>query len=139
MIKDMYERFVKDNLEKLNPPMRENWDNLSSDMLYKPDLDLNNNAGVNDGHDFQTLPELKRKSSESPQACQKLCDSEDNCFGWKHKDNECRLSRSLKFGGHMDPDNGKKFVSGWNIKVIKAFIAEMGACPKGPDWTVRGI
>jgi len=139
MIKDMYERFVKDNLEKPDAAYKEDWDNLSSDMLYKPDIKTDPNPGVNDGGDYQALPELKRKAAENPQYCQQLCDSESSCFGWKHKDNECRLSKSLKFGGHMDPDGGKRFTSGWNMKVIKQFIADMGDCPSGPDWTVRGI
>lgn len=139
MIKDIYEHFVKNNLEKLDEPVRQDWENLSSDMLYKPIQDVTDNGGINEGQDFQKLPDTKRKAVESPQNCQKLCDTEQDCFGWMHKDNECRLSRSIKIGGHMSPDNGKRFTSGWNLKVINNFVKEMGDCPDGPDWHVRGI
>lgn len=138
MIKDIYKHFVQSKLEKMSKPVREDWDNLSTDIRYQPAAG-DDDKGLNKGMKFADLSPTERASIEGPEQCEAVCDEQHDCFGWMHKDKECRISHSIKVGGSMSPDNGKRSVSGWNMKVIKKFIALKDDCPDGPDWHVRGI
>ena len=123
--KDVFYHFVKDAFVG----SRHDWSNLSNGQRYKPDPELDFN-----GRKWHELPKIERASAESPANCQKLCDSQDDCYQWEHHDEECKLGHAFTLGGTRAPENGKPFVSGWKLAKIGAFQQKMKNCTGGADW-----
>ena len=127
MWKDIYYRFVHDNLQ----PILEDWSNLSSDMTYTPDPDPERKFH---GLKWTELTDIERASAESPDNCRKLCESENDCIQWEHHDRECKTSRSIKLGGMKRSEGNVKWVSGFRFNKIGEFRQKMGNCTSGPTW-----
>lgn len=123
---DIYDEFVHNNLE----PVREDWTNLSGDLVYEEKKDKEFH-----GLKWDQLSDDERGSINSADSCKKVCENNEDCFQWEHHDKECRIGRSFKLGGSKKGEPGGKWVAGWKFPKIGDFRAKMNNCSKGPDWT----
>ncbi|KAI1656263.1 glycosyltransferase family 31 protein [Daldinia decipiens] len=129
--KDVYHEFVAPKLMA----RRDDWDNLSDDVLY---LDLEHS---------ERYPKWQRDSAKKPhqqiraaaveldahksfEHCRKLCDSNHDCFQFSYRAGACAYNKSFRLGKPAPKVNNEeeKWVSGWNIERIRAWVERQGQC-----------
>lgn len=129
-IKDFYHYFFEPHLV----PWRQDWDNLSDNEWY---LDVN--ATHEDWQiakaKTENLSPLQEVAYVNPEACEKACDSIDDCFQWRFHKGICAIDRSFHHGNpvkvHGNPQI--RMTSGWNMDRIQKWVAGNDACD-GVDW-----
>jgi|SRR6516164_6081543 hypothetical protein len=108
---------------------REDWDNLSDDMVLRAPNDTNNYHSK----DYESYTDVEKEAYTSFEACGLACEHEPSCYQYLYYDNTCGLSKSFRLGRRMLPDsNGNKYTSGYNMKRINEFVAN-SPCSK-PEW-----
>ncbi|PYH91263.1 hypothetical protein BO71DRAFT_421711 [Aspergillus ellipticus CBS 707.79] len=92
------------------PTEEKDWDNLSNIHLQFPG---------------DTTPTLEQ--------CREGCLGLDVCFQYRYNGEECHvLTEAFKRGGKREADDGKQWVSGWNVRKIQNW-RESNPCPT-PQW-----
>ena len=112
-------------------PLREDWTNLSDDIVYTPSPD--DPDRTYNGRKWAELSQIQQASPASADNCKKACDEDDDCFQWQHHDKECALHHSIRMGGSKK--DAKSWVSGWKMAKINKFKEGMKECKAGLDWT----
>jgi hypothetical protein len=131
--RDVYNYFVK---AAMTQPRRDDWTNLSDDIAYEsaagqPDREFGN------GRKWKDLSPIEQSSPESPENCEKACDILPECMMWMHQGHVCRIHKSFKLGMSHPAENNQKYVSGWKLDRIAAFVEAEGDCKGKVDWAYR--
>ncbi|KAI2463836.1 glycosyltransferase family 31 protein [Annulohypoxylon bovei var. microspora] len=136
--KDIYHEFVAPKLKS----RRGDWDNMSEDVVY-----------LDPGHGERYLPWQKEKDRlkklqyqlhvpaiemnayKSYEDCRKLCKAVNNCFQFSYHAGACIYNKSFKLGKPtLKADKEEdKWISGWNVERIRAWVEEQGQCDD-PVW-----
>ncbi|KAJ9632988.1 hypothetical protein H2204_007378 [Knufia peltigerae] len=95
-------------VEPLIRDRREDWTNMSEDVVY--DEDDKNRAG------------------KSYEACLKACTANERCIQFEHFGHTCRLSYDIRLGHRQLPNGGKRWTSGWLMERIHDFKASHSPC-----------
>lgn len=131
-IKDLYHKFMEPHLLE----DRADWDNLSDDTVY-----LNTSMAKYDEWEINRakkdgLSNEEAQAHKSFEDCKKACQSIDDCLQFRYQNYICRTSRKLKHGKPSAKENEefKRFLSGWNVERIKAWIDKQGDCSGPVKW-----
>ncbi|KAI1214372.1 glycosyltransferase family 31 protein [Annulohypoxylon truncatum] len=136
--RDIYHEFVEPKLK----PRRDDWDNMSEDVVY---LDPNR------GDTFLPwqrekdrlkklqhqlhVPSIEMNAYKSFEDCRKLCKTVNDCFQFSYHAGACIYNKSFRLGkptmkaGNRDD----KWISGWDVERIQAWVEEQGQCDD-PVW-----
>ncbi|KAI1456488.1 glycosyltransferase family 31 protein [Annulohypoxylon moriforme] len=136
--KDIYHQFVAPNLK----PRRNDWDNMSDDVVY---LDPNHGERflpwqrekdrLKKLQSQLHVPAIEMNAYKSYENCRKLCKSVNNCFQFSYHNGACIYNKSFKLGKPTIKTDKKadKWISGWNVERIQAWVEEQGQCDD-PVW-----
>ncbi|KAL7623669.1 hypothetical protein AAE478_005221 [Parahypoxylon ruwenzoriense] len=136
--RDIYAEFIASKLVA----RRDNWDNLSGDVLYlDPDTkdqheqrqrDLSKN--LNPQHQDR-LSTAEREAPRSFEHCRRVCDEARDCFQFSYHAGLCAYGRSFRLGKPATKVGRKdqKWISGWAVDRIQAWVSEKGQCEE-PVW-----
>ncbi|KAH6656890.1 hypothetical protein BKA67DRAFT_655195 [Truncatella angustata] len=131
LLKDIYEEFSRPRLEA----KREDWDNLSEDVYYL-------NAKANKYETWQLdrakqgdLSDTEEDAHMSFEHCAKMCDEVEECFQFRFQDGICSYQKGFLLGHpkKKDPKEDERWISGWPVEKIKAWVQEHRHCDK-PLW-----
>lgn len=126
LLKDIYKEFLEPRLEA----EREDWDNLSEDVYY---LDLE----VREYEEWQldrakkeNLSKLEQNAHKSFNDCARMCHDVKECFQFRFHDGICSYQRSFLLGRPMKRENkeDQRWMSGWGVDKIKAWVEENNEC-----------
>ncbi|KAM4059198.1 glycosyltransferase family 31 protein [Hirsutella rhossiliensis] len=125
-IKDLYHRFVKDQLMA----RRDDWDNLSDNVFY-----LNSSAyeyldWEKKKAKTENLSALEMLAHESFDDCRRACHSLPECLQFRFYHGICAISHTIKHGHptKQEPYQHWRFMSGWNVKRIEEWVEEHDDC-----------
>src|SRR5437773_1472343 len=111
-------------------PTREDWDNLSDDILLRSPEDTDDYRSK--GWDDYT--EVEKEAHKSFEDCGRACEHEPECYQYLYYNNLCGLSTSFRLGHRKLPDSdGNRYMSGFIMERIQEFMAENSPC-SGPEW-----
>lgn len=114
-------------------PERDDWHNLSDDVVYSA-------SGQTNDNDRQKLPEEKGLSETEHEAhksfehCRKVCEEDPKCFQFVHFDQTCGLSYSYRLGSRQQQQQldsstaGVRYKSGWLMDRIDRDREEGAVC-----------
>ena len=132
--KDVFNYFVKTNLQ----PLREDWENLSKDITYKPGADREFRERDFRGRKWDALTDSELASPHSPDKCKALCDEDTTCIQWQHHGSECQINYSIKLGNARAPEGNDRWISGWNFERINDFRQRRQECHDAIDGSSGG-
>ena len=109
---DLWTRFMEpENLESA----RDDWDNLSSGLGYGQwNILFENVEPSPDQRQFEKSATKAQLGEDSWEACRESCTANEYCVQWSYSsvavsnenengETKCHLSRSMRFGGHVEP------------------------------------
>lgn len=125
-IKDLYHRFVKDNLMA----KREDWDNLSGNVHYLNSSSFDYSADELAKAKTEDLSALELLAHQSFDDCRRACNSLQECFQFRFWHGICAISHSIKHGHptKQEPEAHWRSLSGWNVKRINEWAEAHNDC-----------
>ncbi|KAK9414523.1 hypothetical protein SUNI508_11096 [Seiridium unicorne] len=131
LLKDIYKHFVEPKLEA----RRDDWDNLSEDMYF-----LDPNAKEYESWQLGRtkmggISDAEKNAHKSFDDCAKMCNEVDECFQFRFQDGICSYQRGFLLGKprRSEDDESKRWMSGWAVDKIKAWVDEHKDCER-PLW-----
>ncbi|KAK8095002.1 hypothetical protein PG997_001687 [Apiospora hydei] len=137
LLKDIYTHFFAPKMQS----SREDWDNLSDDVLY---VDLSTSTDSK-GRKLETweldrakkgpMTQVERKAHKSFEDCRAMCEAANDCFQFLYHAGVCAKSFSFKLGhpNRSEQSPAYRWRSGWNVPKINKWIERQGECKK-PIW-----
>lgn len=106
------------------PAIRDDWDNLS----WRNEL----GAGLSGGEDEKT-------TVQSAEECATVCAANTQCFQFVFDGESCYVGKAIRLGETRDPEDGKRWQSGWNLDRIADWAANQELCNdiEFPNWLDR--
>lgn len=100
-------------------PKREDWYNLSDDLVYRP-------PGIQGDRQksHEDMSALEREAYVSFEHCGRACEEQPRCFQYSYSNRECSFSYSYRLGRKRYPESGTTFMSGWILARIAEYQAE---------------
>ncbi|KAI1084591.1 hypothetical protein F5B20DRAFT_591626 [Whalleya microplaca] len=123
--KDIYEEFIMPKLVA----RREDWDNLSEDVYYiNPDIEYMQWQMKLAKHG--PLRPVESNAHKSFEHCRELCKSVRNCFQFSYHNGICAYHKGFRLGEPRMKarTQDRRWISGWDVGRIKAWIAEQDEC-----------
>jgi hypothetical protein len=126
LIKDIYHEFLEPKLLE----SREDWDNLSDDVLY---LDPSSRQF----EDWEIGRSKKSDMNEFEQVahlsfghCRRACESLSDCFQFRYQNGICGTSWAFKLGKPVKKpyEEFMRWTSGWDVKKIDDWVEKQGDC-----------
>ncbi|KAL7941612.1 glycosyltransferase family 31 protein [Trichoderma barbatum] len=131
-IKDLYHQFVAPQLA----PIRPDWDNMSEDILY-----LNASLNVYDEEQLskaytQNLSHLEKMAHLSFDNCRAACQADKECLQYRFHQGICGFGMRIIHGRPKprEDDVLKRWVSGWDVDKIQAWVQKHNSCDDRIDW-----
>ncbi|KAI1632749.1 hypothetical protein F4809DRAFT_68171 [Biscogniauxia mediterranea] len=131
LFRDVYEGFLAAKIQ----PQRQDWDNLSNDVQY---LDVK--AGYSESEissaKKDNLSPVEKDAHKSFKHCQKMCDEVNDCLQFSYHDGICAYNRGISLGNPTrKADKGsERWMSGWAVDKIDAWIQQQGQCEEEIIW-----
>ena len=124
-IKDLYHLYLEPRLVE----MREDWDNLSEDVYYL-DTGVRHEEWESKRAKTELLTPAEAKAHLSFEACRQACEENDSCFQFRYHYGICAVSRSFSLGvpTKKEPRMDDKWLSGWDVAKIKAWVKDHDDC-----------
>lgn len=131
-IRDVYHQFVAPHLV----PTRLDWDNLSDDVYY-----LNTSSNLLSYKQLSRaktngLSPLEKTAYLSFDNCRQACEADMGCLQYRFYHGICGFGRKIKLG-YPKPKNDDvlyKWMSGWNVDKIQAWVQEHDDCGDAIKW-----
>ncbi|KAI0008990.1 hypothetical protein F4779DRAFT_618113 [Xylariaceae sp. FL0662B] len=123
--KDIYEEFVLPKLES----RREDWDNMSEDAYYlNPNIEYMQWQKNLAKHG--PLTPIESDAHKSFEHCREMCDCFPDCFQFSYHNGICAYHKGFKLGEPRmrTRKEDRRWISGWSVPKIKAWIAEQEEC-----------
>ncbi|KAI2632619.1 glycosyltransferase family 31 protein [Hypomontagnella submonticulosa] len=119
---------------------RDDWDNLSEDVLYIHPNDISGYTQWQQDHArplhmMLSVPAIEYEAHKSFEYCRKMCDGTPDCFQFSYHAGACTYHKSFKLGRPVaKTDNEEdRWISGWNMDRIRAWAEEHQNC-QDPVW-----
>ncbi|KAI9825516.1 MAG: hypothetical protein M1819_000508 [Sarea resinae] len=131
LLSEIFDHFV----QPIIAPTREDWDNLSHDLIYRSASAIAGEEATYAGKSYDTLTPPEREASFSFEHCRAACIDNPECKQFKFQNQTCSLARAISRGTASAPkpaDQGGRVMSGWMVERVEAFKQRMGPCE--PAW-----
>ena len=126
LFEEIFTFFVEPNLEA----EREDWDNLSKDIVIEP---LEPTDDGQPDPEWEKKPIAEKNAFLSFEDCGAFCASRPDCFQYVHHGLSCGISTTFKLGQKQPEKNGEKWRSASNMTRIHEFTKSNRPCTE-VDW-----
>jgi hypothetical protein len=117
-----------ENRTTIMPAERSDWENLSEDITYQPPNPQDHPKNKRGFLDWGTKEDPYLDAWESVEKCIKACKEKPECFQYTYSPLKCQLGSSFRLGGKKAPEEGRTWISGWDLDKIEAFKREHSPC-----------
>ncbi|KAI5928180.1 hypothetical protein F4810DRAFT_647354 [Camillea tinctor] len=131
LFRDIYEEFLAPKIQL----KRQDWDNLSNDVRYF-DFEADHTESQISRAKQNDFSPYERDAHKSFEHCRKMCSEVEDCFQFSYHNETCTYHKGFLLGKPRKKADkeSERWVSGWAVDKIRAWIQEQGQCEEDPVW-----